>query len=80
MSRAVLTTGPQRKSGTDINTLLSIKYITNKNLLYTEDSTQYSAMAYMGKEFFKKEWICVKLIHFAAHLKLTQHCKSTVFQ
>ena len=30
----------------------------------------------MGKEF-TKEWIYVKLIHFAVHLKLT-HYKSTV--
>ena len=58
MSKAVLATGPRRKSGTDINILLSIKQITNKNLLYTEDSTQYSAMAYMGKES-KNEWIYV---------------------
>ena len=38
-------------------------------------------MAYMGKES-KKEWIYVyvKLIHFAVHLKLTQYCKSTIFQ
>ena len=28
----------------------------------------------------KKEYIHVSLNHFAVHLKLTQHCKSTVFQ
>ena len=40
-------------------TLLYIKYITNKNLLYsTENPTQHSIMTYMGKEP-KKEWICV---------------------
>ena len=35
----------------------------------------------MGKES-KEEWIYVyvKLIHFAVHLKLTQHCKSTILQ
>ena len=27
-----------------------------------------------------KQCIYVKLIHFAVHLKLTQHCKSTIFQ
>ena len=33
----------------------------------------------MGKES-KKEWtyVYVQLIHFAVHLKLTQHCKSTI--
>ena len=41
--------------GMDIYRLLYIKQITNKNLLYsTENSTQYSAMAYMGKEFKTK--------------------------
>ena len=36
----------------DIYTLLYIKQITNKDLLYsTGNSTQYSVMAYMGKEF-----------------------------
>ena len=43
----------------DIYTLLYIKQITNKDLLYsTVNSTQYSVMAYMGKES-KKEWIYV---------------------
>ena len=38
-------------------------------------------MTYMGIES-KKEWIYVyvQLNHFAVHLKLTQHCKSTIFQ
>ena len=45
--------------GIDIHTLLHIKQITNKDLLYsTGNSTQYSVMAYMGKES-KKEWIYV---------------------
>ena len=45
--------------GIDIYTLLYIKQITNKNLLYsTENSTQYSVMTYMGIES-KKEWVCV---------------------
>ena len=35
----------------DIYTLLYIKQITNKNLLYsTGNCTQYSVMTYMGKE------------------------------
>ena len=45
--------------GTDIYTLLYIKQISNKDLLYsTGNSTQYSVMTYMGKES-KKEWIYV---------------------
>ena len=33
----------------------------------------------MGKEY-EKEWVyvCVLLNHFAVHLKLTQHCKSSL--
>ena len=43
----------------DIYTLLNIKQITNKDLLYsTGNSTQYFVMTYMGKES-KKEWIYV---------------------
>ena len=45
--------------GIDIYTLLYIKQITNKNLLYsTGNSTQYSVMTYTGKES-KKEWVYV---------------------
>ena len=45
--------------GIDIYTLLYIKYITNKNLLYsTGKSTQYSVMTYIGTES-KKEQIYV---------------------
>ena len=41
--------------GIDIYTLLYIKQITNKDLLYsTGNSTQYSVMAYMGKESEKE--------------------------
>ena len=43
-----------------MNTLLYIKQITNKDLLYsTGNSTQYSVMTYMGTESKKKEWIYV---------------------
>ena len=71
--------------GIDIYTLLYIKQITNKDLLYSTvvlySTTQYSVMTYSGKES-KKEWIYVyvELIHFAVQLKLTQHCKSTIPQ
>ena len=46
----------------DMYTLLYVIWITIKNLLYsTGNSTQYSVMAYMGKESKKKkeEWIYV---------------------
>ena len=45
--------------GTDTYTLVHIKSITNKDLLYsTGNSTQYSVMGYIGKES-NKEWIYV---------------------
>ena len=72
------------KTGIDIYTLLYIKEITTKDLLYsTGNSTQYSVIAYMGKEY-KKEWIHVypsmQMIHFTLHLKPTQCCKPTTLQ
>ena len=65
---------------TDTYTLLYIKQITNEDLRIAL-GTQYSVMAYMGKES-KTEWMYVyaKLSHFAVRLKLTQHCKSIIFQ
>ena len=45
--------------GIDIYTLPYIKQITDKDLLYsTGNFTQYSVMAYMGKQS-KKDWINV---------------------
>ena len=58
-----------------------IHKIINKDLLYTTGSpTQYSAITYMQKEP-EKEQIYVYIYRmnlFAVHLKLTQHCKSTI--
>ena len=46
--------------GIDIYTLQYIKQITNKDLLYsTGNSTQYSVMAYMGKDSRKRVNICI---------------------
>ena len=68
------------KIGTDINTLLYIKLITNKGLLYsTGNSTLSSVMAYMGKES-KKEYIYIQEIYFAIPLKLTWYYRPTIFQ
>ena len=47
----------------------------------TGNSTQYSVMAYMGKQY-RKDWIYVyvELVHFDVHLKLSQPCKSAIPQ
>ena len=65
-----------RELGKDMYTLLHLKWITNKDLLY---STGYSARCYvaawMGGEF-GGEWIHVYgwLNPFPVLLKLSQHC------
>ena len=62
--------------GTDMYTLLCLKWITNKDLLCsTWNSAQCYVAAWMGEEF-GGEWIhgYVWLNHLAVHLKLSQHC------
>ena len=65
-----------REFGTNIYTLLYLKWITNKDLFYsTENSAQCYVTALMGGEF-GGEWIhvCIWLSPFNAHLKLLQLC------
>ena len=60
----------------DTYTLLHLKWITKKDLLYsTWDSAQCYVAAWTGGEF-GEEWIHVYvwLSPFASHLKLSQHC------
>ena len=68
--------GIVREFGMDMYTLLYLKWITSKDLLYsTGNVAQYYVAAWMGGEF-GGEWIhvCVWLSPFAVHLKLSQHC------
>ena len=53
-------------------TLLYLKWITHKDLLY---STGNSAESYMAAEWEGREWIhvCVWLSPYTVHLKLLQH-------
>ena len=63
-------------------TLLYLKWITNKELLYSAwDSAQCYAAACMGGEF-GGEWIHVYvwLSLFTVHLKLSQHYSLAIFQ
>ena len=65
-----------REFGIDMYTLPYLKWITNKDLLYsTGNSSQCYVAAWMGGEF-GGEWIHVYvwLSPFAVHLKLSQHC------
>ena len=55
--------------------------MANKNLLHsTGKSTYYSVMAYVGKSAKKRGCVYCTLIHFAVHMKLTQHCKPTILR
>ena len=66
--------------GVSICKLLHIEWINNKVLLYrTGNYTQYPMINHTGKEY-DKEYIYIKLNHFAVQQKFTQHCKSTILQ
>ena len=61
--------GKDRESGMDRYTRLYLKWITNKDLLYSSGNTaQCYVSAWMGGEF-EGEWIHVWLSPFAVHLK-----------
>ena len=57
-------------------TLLYLKWITNRHLLYSIwNSTQCYVPAWMGEEFGGEQiHVDVRLSPFAVHLKLPQHC------
>ena len=64
------------KFGMDLYTLLYLKQITKRDLLYsTGNSVQCYLAAWMGEDFEGK-WIHVYvwLSPFAVHLKLSQRC------
>ena len=68
--------GIVREFGMDVYTLLYLKWITNKDVLYSAwNSAQCHVAAWMGVGF-GGEWIhvYVRLSPFAVHLKLSQHC------
>ena len=66
--------GIVREFGIDMYTLLCLKWITNKDLLYSaRNSAQCYAAALMGEEF-AGEWVPVYVWPFTVHLKLSQHC------
>ena len=63
--------------GTDMYTLLYLKWIISKDLLYSKgNSAQCYVAAWMGGTF-RGEWIHTP---FYVHLKLSQHCKSAIPQ
>ncbi|CAM9781916.1 unnamed protein product [Rangifer tarandus platyrhynchus] len=74
--------GERLGSETDMNTLLYLKQLTNKDLLCgTRGSAQCYVAAWVGGEFWR-EWIhvYVRLGPFAVLLKLSQHCELAIPQ
>ena len=68
--------GVVREFGIDLYTVLYLRWITNKDLLFsTWNSAQCYVAAWMEGEF-GGEWIHVYiwLSPFAVHLKLSHHC------
>ena len=69
-----------REFGMDMYTLLYLKWMTNKDLLYsTWNSAQCYVAAWM-EEVFGGEWIYVYvwLSLFAVYLNLPQHCELAI--
>jgi len=71
-----------REFGTDMYTLLYLKGITNKDLLYSaRNSNQCYVAAWMGGKFGgESTHVYVWLSPFAVHLKLPQHSCSDIRQ
>ena len=70
--------GTVREFGIDMHTPLCLKWLTNKELLYsTWDSAQCLVVVWMVDKF-GEEWIRVYvwLGPFPVHLKLSEHCLS----
>ena len=68
--------GIVREFGIDMYTLLYLKWVANKDLLYsTWNSAQCYVATWMGGEF-GGEWmhVYVWLSPFAVHLEPSQHC------
>ena len=66
--------GTVREFGRDMYTLLYLKWITNKDLLYsTGNSAQCYVAAWMGGEF-GGEWIHVYVWLSPFAVELSQHC------
>ena len=70
-----------KEFSTNICTLLCMKQINNRELLYsTGNYSQCLVITHNGKES-EKEYMCVCITDYIAiHPKLTQHCKLAVVQ
>ena len=63
-----------RELGMDRYSVLYLKWIANKDLLYsTGNSAQYDEAAWMGQWFGGRMDMCMWMVE-SLHLKLSQHC------
>ena len=61
--------------------LVYSEWINNKVLLYsTGEYIQYPVLNHNGRQYKKECIYNVQLNHFAVQQKLTQYCKSSIFQ
>ena len=65
-----------REFGMDMNTMLYLKWVTNKDLLYSTGNTAHCYVATRREVEFGKEWVHVYvwLSPFPVLLKLSQQC------
>ena len=68
--------GTAREFGMDMYTVLYLKWLTNKDLLYsTWNFAQCYVVTWMGEEFGgERIHVHVWLNPFSVYLKLSQHC------
>ena len=60
----------------DMYTLLYLKWVTNKDILYSIRNSLLNVVSQSGQERSLGEngYVCVWLSPFTVHLKLSQHC------
>ena len=74
--------GKRDKSGVWDQQIQTTIYKTDKQqdpTVQHREHIQYLVINYNGKEY-EKQYIYVKLNHFAVYQKLTKHCKLTILQ
>ena len=70
--------GINKEIGINIYTLLHVKQITSKDLLYSTGNYSHCLIIIYKEQQSEKIHMCIYLNHFAVNLKLTQHCTSNI--
>ena len=74
--------GIVREFGMDMYTVLYLKWITDKDLLYSTGNSAQCYVATWREGEFGGSWVrvCIWLSPFSVHLELPQHCQSNIPQ